>query len=185
MKFTFILVATTVLLHLIDASPLVYVDPSLGADSLGCGATMAQPCWTVNGSLAQGPSEIILLAGSYSGAGNVNITFNYSVIISGFGAVYVLGGMNSWVIQSNVTVQGVAFAGADTAVLVYNSTVSFSNCSFANNTNGMLRNEIVNLRYVSQVLLARFISMDPQDPSSFPIVLSLRTLPKVLIYYAV
>jgi len=76
------------------------------------------------------------MAGSYSGVGQVNLTFSYPVRVDAVGAVYILGGANSWVMQSNVTMQGVSFTGAARAVLVNTGVVTFSDCEFANNTNG-------------------------------------------------
>jgi len=45
--------------------------------------------------------------------------------------------------QSNVTVQGVTFVGAQRAVLVNNGTVGFLGCGFVGNGNGMSELSVV------------------------------------------
>lgn len=122
--------------HTAAATSVIYVDPLMGVDNSTCGIVANQPCKTIQEALSFNPIEVRLLPGNYSGTGNVGLSFSSSVNIIALGPVYLSGGVNSWTIQSNLTVAGVRFVGAATAVQVTAGTSQFVGCSFLNNVQG-------------------------------------------------
>lgn len=114
----------------------LYVNPSIGADTAGCGA-QAQPCLSISGALARFPELIYLLPGTYSGSINaaLHITIPVEFIAQGSGVIVDGGNAASsyWTVTAPISVQGVLFQRMTGAINIQNQVSTFTNCDFRNN----------------------------------------------------
>jgi len=117
-------------------SAALYVNPSAGADTAGCG-TLAQPCLSISGALARFPESIYLLPGTYSGSANVALHITIPVEFVAQGSGVVIDGGNaassSWSVTAAISVQGVLFQRMTGAINVVNQVSTFVSCDFRNN----------------------------------------------------